>query len=134
MIVADSNLVAYLLIPGEKSALADRILLKDSVWIVPLICRSEMRNILTLYIRHEGMTLAQARSTMRKAEALLRNREYAVPSDTILELTSRHAVTAYDGEYVVLAKQLGVTLITFDRPIRRAFPDIAVDPKAFADG
>ncbi|MBN1673428.1 MAG: type II toxin-antitoxin system VapC family toxin [Kiritimatiellae bacterium] len=132
MIVADSNLVAYLLIPGNKSALAERILLKDSAWAVPLICRSELRNILTLYMRHEGMTLTQAKGTMERAEALWRGREYAVPSDTVLELTAGHTVTAYAGEYVVLAKRLGVTLITFDKPVRKAFPDIAVEPEAFA--
>jgi hypothetical protein len=46
MIVADSSLIAYLLIPGDKSELADEVLLKDADWAVPLICRSEIRNIL----------------------------------------------------------------------------------------
>jgi predicted nucleic acid-binding protein len=132
VIVADSNLVAYLLIPGHKSALAEKILIKDADWAVPLICRSEMRNILTLYMRHEGMSLGQATSTMEKAEALWRDREYTVPSDAVLKLTSLSLVTAYDGEYVVLAKQLGVTLITFDKPVRKAFPDITVEPETFA--
>ena len=131
MIVADSNLVAYLLIPGDKNALADEILLKDSDWAVPLICRSEVRNILTLYMRHEGMSLSQAKRTMEKAEILWRNTEFAVPSDDVLELTSRHNVTAYDGEFVVLAKQLGVPFVTFDKPVRKACPNIAIDPEEF---
>lgn len=131
MIVADSNLVAYLLIPGDKNALADEIFLKDTDWAVPLICRSEMRNILTLYMRHEGMSLSQAKRTMEKAEIILRDKEYAVPSDDVLELTSRHAVTAYDGEFVVLAMQLGVPFVTFDKPARKAFPTIAIDPEVF---
>ena len=131
MIVADSNLVAYLLIPGDKSALADQILLKDSEWAVPLICRSEVRNILTLYMRREGMSLTQAKRTMEQAEALWRNREYAVPSDDVLELTARHNVTAYDGEFVVLAKELEVPLVTFDKAVRKVFPDIAIDPEEF---
>ena len=131
MIVADSNLVAYLLIPGDKNDLADEIFLKDSEWAVPLICRSEMRNILTLYIRHQGMSLAQAQATMEKAESVWADREFAVPSDDVLELTSRHNVTAYDGEYVILARQLGVPLVTFDRPVRKAFPNVAIDPNEF---
>ena len=131
MIVADSNLIAYLLIPGETSALADEVLLKDSDWAVPLICRSEVRNILTLYMRHEGMSLSQARRTMEKAEALWNGREYAVPSDDVLELTFHHNVTAYDGEFVVLAKQLGVALVTFDKPVRKAFPTLALGAEEF---
>ena len=70
MIVADSNLIAYLLIPGAKSALAERIITRDRDWAVPLLCRSEVRNILALYMRHEGMTVSQAKSTMERAESL----------------------------------------------------------------
>ena len=131
MIVADSNLIAYLLIPGDKSARADEVLLKDPEWTVPLICRSEVRNILTLYMRHEGMSLSQARETMEKAESLWRGREFAVPSDAVLELTFHHGITAYDGEFVVLAKQLGVPLVTFDKPVRKAFPHIAISAEDF---
>ena len=131
MIVADSNLIAYLLIPGDYSSLADEIFRKDPEWAVPLICRSEIRNILTLYMRHQKMALAQAQSTMERAESLWRNREYAVPSDDVLALTSGHAITAYDGEFIVLAKHLSVPLITFDKPLLKAFPSIATDPVAF---
>jgi len=83
-------------------------------------------------MRHEGMSLSQAKRTMEKAESLWRGREFAVPSDDVLELTSGHAITAYDGEFVVLAKQLGVPLITFDKPLRKAFPRIALDPEEFS--
>lgn len=131
MIVADSNLIAYLLIPGDKSELADEVLAQDAAWAAPLICRSEIRNILALYMRHEGMSLSQARSTMEKAETLWRNREYAVPSDDILELTFHHNITAYDGEFVVLAQKLDIYLVTFDKAVRKAFPDIALAPEDF---
>ncbi|OGV61533.1 MAG: hypothetical protein A2498_01110 [Lentisphaerae bacterium RIFOXYC12_FULL_60_16] len=131
MIVADSNLIAYLLIPGDKSALADEVLLKDADWAVPLICRSEIRNILTLYMRHEGMSLAQARRTMEQAEVLWSSREFAVPSNDVLELTFHHNITAYDGEFVVLAKQLGVPFVTFDKPVRKAFPTLAITAEVF---
>lgn len=131
MIVADSNLIAYLLIPADKNELADEVLLKDIEWAVPLICRSEVRNILTLYMRHEGMSLLQGRTTMEKAEQLWRGREYAVPSDDVLELTFHHNFTAYDAEYVVLAKQLGIPLVTFDKAVRKAFPDTAISAEDF---
>jgi predicted nucleic acid-binding protein len=117
MIVAGSNLIAYLLIPGDKSELADEVLLQDTDWAVPLICRSEIRNILALYMRHEGMSLAQARRTMEKAEVLWSSREFAVPSDDVLELTFHHNITAYDG--------------TFDKPVRKAFPTLAITAEEF---
>ena len=131
MIVADSNLIAYLLIPGDKSVIADEIFLKDPDWAVPLICRSEIRNILTLYMRHENMTLIQAQATMEKAERLWREHEYSVPSNDVLALTHKHSVTAYDGEFVVLAQELGVPLITFDKAVKRLFPKIAIEPTEY---
>ena len=131
MIVADSNLIAYLLIPGDKNALADEVLLKDAAWAVPLICRSEIRNILSLYMRHEGLSLSEARNTMEKAESLWRSREFSVPSYDILELSFHHTISAYDGEFVVLAKQLGVPLVTFDKAVLKAFPKIAISAEDF---
>ena len=132
MIVADSNLIAYLLIPGEKCLLAESIFLKDSEWAVPLLCRSEIRNIVTLYVSQQQMTLTQAKATLEKAELVWKEREFAIPSGEILEMTSQYKVSAYDAEFVVLAKMLNIPLLTFDQALRRIFPMIAVDPMTFA--
>jgi len=132
VIVADSNLIAYLLIPGEKCLLAESIFLKDSEWAVPLLCRSEIRNIVTLYVSQQQMTLTQAKATLEKAELVWKEREFAIPSGEILEMTSQYKVSAYDAEFVVLAKMLNIPLLTFDQALRRIFPMIAVDPMTFA--
>lgn len=131
MIVADTNLVAYLLIPGEKSRLAEAVLRKDAEWATPLLCRSELRNVLTLYMRHQGMTLAQAQQTMNKAERMLKRHEFVAPSDDILLLSSQTVLSAYDAEFVVLANQLDIPLVTFDKTVLMAFPQTAVSPEAF---
>jgi predicted nucleic acid-binding protein len=131
VIVADANLIAYLLIAGEKTGLAEETFRTDPEWAVPLICRSEVRNILVLYMRHEGMSLAQAKQTMELAENLWRSREYAVPSDDVLDLAAGHKITAYDAEFVVLARELDVPLVTFDKPLQRAFPKVAIAPEKF---
>ena len=93
-----------------------------------------MRNILALYMRHERMSLAQATQTMELAENIWRSREYAVPSDDVLDLASSHKITAYDAEFVVLARELGVPLITLDKSLQKAFPKIATWPEKFARG
>ena len=51
MIVVDTNVLAYLLITGERSAEAERALRKDPFWAAPLLWRSELRNVLALYMR-----------------------------------------------------------------------------------
>ncbi len=131
MIVADSNLIAYLLIPGDKTVIADQVFLKDAEWVVPLICKSELRNILTLYMRHENMPLHQAQSSIEKAEELWRDHEYSVPSMDVLELTHQHKITAYDAEFVVLAQNMDIPLVTFDKAVKKTFPKTAIDPADF---
>ena len=128
MIVADTNVVGYLLIPGDKSSRAEAVLMRDAEWAAPLIWRSELRNVLTLYMRHQNMTLSQAQQTMGKAESLLRRNEYVIPSDLILELTATNQISAYDAEFVGLAAQLQVCLVTFDKAVLRMFPRVAVHP------
>jgi len=131
MIVADSNLIAYLLISGEKTPLAEQVLLKDRAWAAPLLCRSEIRSILTQYMRHENMSLVQSNITMDMAERILGGREYAVPSHEVLQVTFHENISAYDAEFVVLAKQLEVPLVTFDQKVLKTFPRIAVSAVDF---
>lgn len=85
----------------------------------------------TLYMRQQQMTLTQAKMTLEKAESVWKEREFAIPSGEILELTSQYKVSAYDAEFVVLAKMLNISLLTFDQALRRSFPMIAIDPTTF---
>lgn len=49
MIVVDSNVLAYLYLPGEYSTAAEALLEQDSDWAAPILWRSEFRNILAGY-------------------------------------------------------------------------------------
>ena len=132
MIVVDTNILAYLLITGERSAEAERALRKDPVWAAPLLWRSELRNVLALYMRQRGMTVEQAIQIIDKADELLQGREYALASRTILELVAQSACSAYDCEFVALAQDLDVLLLTDDRRILSEFPKRAISPTHFA--
>jgi hypothetical protein len=49
----------------------------------------------------------------------------------ILALVPASRCTAYDLEFVALADELDVKLVTNDRELRAAFPDRAISPAAF---
>jgi predicted nucleic acid-binding protein len=131
VIVADTNLIAYLLLEGEHTDAAEAVLVKDPHWTAPLLWRSELRNILALYLRQGHLELAAALEYMNEAEALLAGREYEVPSAPVLELAQASECSAYDCEFVHLARELGVKLVTSDKRVLRAFPGTALSPQAF---
>ncbi|MDA2919481.1 type II toxin-antitoxin system VapC family toxin [Desulfobacterota bacterium AH_259_B03_O07] len=131
MIVVDSNLIAYLLIPGDRSEEAENVLQRDSEWVVPLLWRSEFRNILTLYMRHSGMSLPLAEQTMTKAEKLFAGREYSVVSSEVLALTHERTLSAYDAEFVILAMHFGVPLVTLVKKLLKEVSYVAVLPSQF---
>ncbi len=126
MIVADTNVIAYLVLPSPHTALAERLLLADPDWIAPVLWRSEMRNVLALYLRKSLITLEEALSLQEEAEDLLRDREYEVGSADVLRLVAESPCSAYDCEFVALAQSLDIALATMDAKLAAAFPETAV--------
>lgn len=126
MIVVDSNILAYLYLPGECTAVAEALLEHDPDWAAPVLWRSEFRNILAGYIRRGKLTFEQAHALQSEAEDLLRGAEYEVDSHSVLELVRDSECSAYDCEFVALAMKLGTKLVTMDGKVLRSFPNIAV--------
>jgi len=129
VIVVDTNVVAYLLLPGERSASAERLLGFDPEWCAPLLWRSELRSVLSGWLRRGLLDLATASAIAEEAERLLRGREFAVPAREVLRRVAASRCTAYDCEFAVLAAQLGVPLLTTDRQILAEFPGLAHTPE-----
>jgi len=126
MIVVDTNVIVYLYLSNERSGQAERLLEKDSEWVAPLLWRSELRNVLALYIRKEILSVKEAQQVMEEAIILMDGKEYEVVSFRVLELVSKSTCSAYDCEFVALAQDLGVQLVTVDKKILREFPNVAV--------
>lgn len=126
MIVVDSNVVAYLYLPGDQTEKAETLLQQDADWAAPLLWRSEFRNILAGYMRRKTLTFETARDLQLEAESLLAGAEHEVDSRLVLELVRDSDCSAYDCEFVALAITLGVTLVTMDAKLLKAFPKHAV--------
>ena len=131
MIVVDTNTIGYLFLSSEQSILAERALKKDSEWAAPLIWRSEMRNVLALYMRKNIINLEHANHIMGGALELLRGREYEVSSYDVLRLASESQCSAYDCEFIATANALKVPLITSDKQLVREFSAVAVSLSTF---
>ena len=126
MIVVDSNVFAYLNLPGDYTDQAEALLEHDADWAAPLLWRSEFRNILAGYMRRKTLTFEAARELQLEAESLLAGGEHEVDSRLVLELVRDSGCSAYDCEFVALAMTLGVKLVTMDAKLLKAFPRYAV--------
>jgi predicted nucleic acid-binding protein len=133
MIVVDTNVIGYLFLSSEQSLSAEQALKKDSEWGAPILWRSEFRNVLALYLRKNLVTLQQAQSIMNSALELLRGREYEVSSYEVLRLASESKCSAYDCEFIAVANDLKVSLVTVDRQLLREFPTVTVSLNSFIE-
>jgi predicted nucleic acid-binding protein len=131
VIVADTNLLTYLYVQGQRTAESEAVLQQDAVWAVPLLWRSEFRNALIGLVRTDAFQLEEALAIVDEAERWLTGHEYSVVSRQVLALASRSGCSAYDCEFVALAQDLEVPLVTSDRQVLKAFPTIAVSPSVF---
>lgn len=133
MIVADTNLVAYLLIEGTRTTAAKAVWEKDSQWMLPTIWRSEFLNILTTAVRADVLTLEQAHATWHVALTIFGGSEVEPEGDDVLDRAAEHRLSAYDAQFVVAAADLDVPLVTSDRRLLAACASLAVSPEEFVE-
>ena len=131
MIVADCNLIAYLLLAGPRTRTAEAVFLRDPAWAAPLLWRSELRNVLATQMRVNHLPLAEALLKMTEAETVIGSLGFPVSSDEVLEECARSGVSAYDAEYLVVARKLQVPLLTLDQRLLSSGAPVAWTPEAF---
>jgi len=126
MIVVDTNIIGYLYLKNLHSERVEKLLKKDPNWIAPQLWKSELRNVLVQYLRQNLLPLEDTLNIMEEAEWLMQDRTYEVPSWKVLEIAKACKCSAYDCEFVVLAKEFGVPLVTVDQKILKEFSYVAV--------
>ncbi len=131
MIVADTNLVAYLLIEGERTEAARSVWERDPHWRLPPLWRSELLNLLATAVAAGKRSESQAFTAWQHASDLFRRSEVEPRAEDVLRVALRRRISAYDAHFVVVAEQLGCPLVTADRELLAACQDVAVSPERF---
>lgn len=129
MIVVDTNILAHFWLPSDSTELCDKLYQKDPQWVAPMLWRSEFLNVVTLYLRKELIDLSEALLIMEKAELQMKERQFQVNSVQVLHYVSQSQCSSYDCEFVSLAKDLDLELITLDKQLLQEFPQIAKHPE-----
>ncbi len=131
MIVADTNIISYLYISGDRSLQAEHLLSVDSDWNAPILWRSEFRSVLSQYLRKDLLAIEDVLLIIQQAEILLTDSEYEVTSAHIMQLVKSSNCSSYDCEFIALAQHLDVPLVTTDKKILREFPNITKSLDSF---
>ena len=131
MIVVDTNVMVYFWVPGELTDQAVRIYRKDPGWVAPTLWRSEFLNALALSMRRGLLALEDGLEVIERAEARMQGQELKVASAGVLSLAQQSGCSAYDCEFVWLAQDLGVTLVTADEELLAKFKSTAVSTREF---
>ena len=74
MIVVDTNIIAYLYLPTDLTGQAERLLESDPEWAVPVLWRSEFRNVLALYLRKGLISLRRPCTSRKRRKRFSRTR------------------------------------------------------------
>ena len=126
MIIADTNIISYLLLPTIYTDSVEKLYEIDPDWSAPILWKSEFRNIMALYLRKKIITLDKAMQLQDAAESIIIQNEYDISSSQVLALIDKSDCSAYDCEFIALANHLDTKLVTQDKKILREFPSTAI--------
>jgi len=132
VIVVDANVIAYFFIEGDKTAGARDLMRRDPDWGLPALWRHEYLNVLATFVREGGATIAEAQRLWRQGIELLGSREQSVDMELALALATENRISAYDAQYVALARQLQTVCVTEDQRLLKTFPESTRTIQAFA--
>ena len=131
MIVVETNVIHYCWVRGVHTEVAQAVRQQDPDWHAPILWRSELRNVLTAYLRRESLSREYIVEILDAADQALAGNEHIIADKLVLDVVEASTLTAYDAEFVALASALSVPLVTADRAVLKAFPDLAMTMEAF---
>ena len=121
VVIVDTNVLAYFLIEGDRTRLAQTLYARDPEWRSEAFVLIEFSNILATYVRNRGIDQEQALSLMGQAELRVRGL-INLPNANALRIAGEFAISAYDARFIAVARQLGGKLVTEDMKLRAAAP------------
>jgi len=131
MIVVDSNIVTARNLTSALTSKAEQVEEKDPVWIVPVLWRYEFQNILATVIKAKQIKPEQASDIWERVSRILSDNECEPSASKVIELVAEYGITAYDGQFIAVALEMGIPCVTEDRELQEKFPGIAISMDEF---
>ena len=131
MIAADANIWLYRLIESEMTVQAEAVWKKDNDWKTTRLCLYEVVNALCTYQRVGKLTVSQSEELLQRVSLQIEPAIQEIDLSLTLRLAAQYRVSGYDAQYLALTKMLKVPLVTEDRKLRQAAPDLTLSMQAF---
>ena len=125
MLVVDANVVAYLLIEGERTEQARELWASDRDWRAPRLLFYELANVFSQLVKQRALPFDAGVAGLESSVALVRMLDREPPAARVLEIASKLRISAYDASYLATAEALRAPLVTEDVRLLRAAPEIA---------
>ena len=125
MVLVDTNIIAYLMIRGNRTAAAQQLYERDSDWCSEAFVMVEFSNVIATYVRTRALTQAQGTKLLAESQVHL-STLHSVVNTQALESAMQFGISAYDARFISLAKQLKMKLITEDVKLRVAVPALTM--------
>lgn len=132
MIVVDTNVMVRLVMGGADGADAAVLFERETEWAAPSILMSELHNVLIGFVRRGALNSEQAKAMSEDAAVVLGGRIASVSGHQVIDVALECGLSAYDAEFVTLARVLGVPLATLDNAVLRGAADVAVSLRTLA--
>lgn len=126
-ILVDANIVVYLLLKTDKTEKARQLFEQCSRWVSESFMPIELTSAFLTAVRMNEITAKQAAFCLEQALELfppvnlLKANHYRT-----MEMAIKYKTSAYDARYLVIAQELGTRLVTNDKPLRKAAPELTM--------
>jgi len=125
VIVVDTNVLAYLLIEGDRTADAQALRLADPDWRSDPFLLVEFSNLLATQVKSGALSAAQAETLLGTAQQQI-TEWIEVPHPEALAVAVVRQISAYDARFIACAQQTGLPLVTEDARLRAATPGLSM--------
>ena len=124
MLLVDANIVAYLLIEGDKTVQARGLWAMDHEWHAPRLLFYELANVFAQLVRRQAISLETGIAGLESAVGLVRLHDQDPSAARVLGIASKLAISAYDATYLATAEAFGTPLVTENGRLLRVAPEI----------
>jgi predicted nucleic acid-binding protein len=131
MLVVDTNVVAYLLVEGEKTAQARALWAMDQDWRAPRLLSYELANVFCQLIGQHAISFEEGVAGLDIGLGLVRAVDGDPAHARVLEIASSLSISAYDAYYLATAEAMSSQLVTEDVRLLHLVPEIARSLESF---